>query len=325
MLLGMSLGLVLTVWLVVAVNATSILESFVAIGWGIIAMVCVRATVIATNGIAWTRLNAKLDDVPAYILVFVRWIREAVNVLLPLASIGGEIAAVRALTFWRVSGTLATASVVADLLLQVIAQLIFALVGAALLANIIGANSVLPSLFLGLAVAAIAVGAFYLVQRHGAGRLVDRAILVLSRRFGQAERAAGPTVQRAVDAMWRGRQTQVAAALSLHVVAWMIGTLEVVIALFYMGRPVTIAQAIVLESLGTGISTAAFFIPGSWGVQEAGYVFVGHLLGVPAPLALALSFAKRVPDFALGIPGLLAWYMLEAKRLLRPAARSSAE
>lgn len=319
MLLGMSLGLALTVWLVIASNATSIVESFLAIGWGTAAIVGIRATVIATNGIAWARLNAKLGKLPAYVLVLVRWIREAINVLLPVASIGGEVAAVRALTFWRLPAALATASVVADLLLQVTAQVIFALVGAFLLANSIGASSVLPGLFSGIAIAAIALGGFYWVQRHGAGRLVDRAILILSKQFAKGERAVEPKMQQAVDTMWHGRQIQVTVALGLHLLAWTIGTLEVFIALSCMGRPVTVQEAIVLESLGTGISSAAFFIPGSWGVQEAGYVFIAHLLGVPAQLALALSFAKRVPDFALGIPGLLTWYWLEARRLFRRA------
>jgi len=325
MLLGMSLGIALTVWLVIVSNATSILDSFVAVGWGAAAIVCVRAATVATNGLAWAGLNARLDDAPPYAFVLVRWIREAINALLPVASVGGEVAAVRALTFWNVPGTLAAASVVADLFLQVAAQVIFALAGAVLLANVIGASSALPSVFFGLAISAIAAGGFFLVQRYGAGRLFDWAILLISRHFGKAKRATAPAMQQAVDRIWYRREFQVTASLGLHVLAWTIGTLEVLIALVCMGRPVSTADAIILESLGTGISSAAFFIPGSWGIQEAGYVFVGHMLGVPAQEALALSFVKRVPDFALGIPGLLTWYWFEAKRLFRPAASSSAE
>ena len=325
MLLGMLLGLALTVWLVIASNATNILDSFVAVGWGTVAVVSVRATVILTNGVAWARLNDRLDNAPPHAFMLVRWMREAINAMLPVASIGGEVAAVRALTFWDVPGALATASVVADLLLQVTAQVIFATLGALLLAKIVGASSVLASLFSGLAIGAITIAGFFLVQRYGAGRLFDWTILFVSKHFGKGERVEEPAVQQAVDTIWHGRQLQVAGSLGLHLLAWTIGTLEVLIALMCMGRPVGIPEAIILESLGTAISCAAFFIPGSWGIQEAGYVFVGHLLGVPAQEALALSFVKRVPDFALGIPGLLTWYLLEAKRLFRPAARSSAE
>jgi hypothetical protein len=41
---------------------------------------------------------------------------------------------------------------------------------------------------------------------------------------------------------------------------------------------------------------------------------VGALFGVPPGAALALSLVKRVPDLAIGIPGLLAWQALEMRR-----------
>ena len=78
-----------------------------------------------------------------------------------------------------------------------------------------------------------------------------------------------------------------------------------------MQWPISLEHAIVMESLGATISSAAFFIPGSWGVQEGGYVLIGHLLGVPAHLALSLSLVKRVPDLILGVPGLVAWLYLD--------------
>jgi hypothetical protein len=57
------------------------------------------------------------------------------------------------------------------------------------------------------------------------------------------------------------------------------------------------------------------------GVQEGGFSVLGALFGIPPEVALALSFVKRVPDLAIGLPGLLAWYWLEMRRLLpMPAA-----
>jgi hypothetical protein len=52
------------------------------------------------------------------------------------------------------------------------------------------------------------------------------------------------------------------------------------------------------------------------GVQEGGFTVLGTLFGIPPEAALALSFVKRVPDLAIGLPGLLAWYWLEIHRLL---------
>ncbi len=71
------------------------------------------------------------------------------------------------------------------------------------------------------------------------------------------------------------------------------GTLEVWFALHFIGWPVTVEQAVILESLGASISIAGFLIPASLGVQEAGYVVIGQLLGLPIQFSLSLSLASE--------------------------------
>jgi len=88
-----------------------------------------------------------------------------------------------------------------------------------------------------------------------------------------------------------------------------------------MGHPVDLKEAIILESLTNAIRGAAFVVPGGFGVQEGGLVLLGHLMGLAPETALALSLVKRVPDLALGLPGLLAWHWLEVRRLLGPGQR----
>ena len=72
-----------------------------------------------------------------------------------------------------------------------------------------------------------------------------------------------------------------------------------------LGTPVSWANALLLESLGQAIRGAGFAIPGALGVQEAGYLLLGPLAGLPADAALALSLAKRSRELLLGLPGLL--------------------
>src|SRR6266576_2429252 len=71
------------------------------------------------------------------------------------------------------------------------------------------------------------------------------------------------------------------------------------------------------ETLDQTIRSAAFAVPGGLGVQEGGYLFVGNLLGIPGDAAFALSLIARVRELALGIPGLISWQVIEARRLLR--------
>jgi putative membrane protein len=318
LLLLMALGIAVTVWLVIVNSSADVLQSFVTVGWGLLGVVLVRATMVAANGVAWGLLLAKLAGVRISVFVVLRWIREAINVLLPVVNVGGEMAAARLLTFWRVPIPVAVAGVLTDVLLQTIAQALFALAGALLLMRLVGL-SLLPPILLGIAVALLALGGFYLAQRHGGLRLVDRAIAATSKRLVSGHREP-LHLHETMQTVWRHR-SRVLAGLLVHLLAWSIGTFEVWIALRFMGQEVSLHHAMIIESLGAAISSAAFFIPGSWGVQEAGYIVVGHMLGVPTQSALALSFAKRVPDLALGLPGLLVWHFLEARRLLVPYNR----
>ena len=305
---ALSIGIAATVWLIAAARLTSILDSVAQVGWGIAAVVAVRAIMITINGVAWRLSLTKLVEVPYAVFPFVRWIREAIDVLLPVASIGGSLASARLLTFWRVCTGVA--------LVGVFAQAIFAFAGALLLARMVGLGTLLPQLLLGVAAAAVVLGGFYLLQRYGAARWIDRAMNALTVRTAWRVQRGEIGVQSAMDKIWRGRRLYLATALVIHVIAWASGTLEVWLTLHFMHWPVSLERAIVLESLGASISSAAFFIPGSWGVQEGGYILIGHLLGVPAPLALSLSLVKRVPDLVLGAPGLLAWRIVEARHLL---------
>jgi hypothetical protein len=65
------------------------------------------------------------------------------------------------------------------------------------------------------------------------------------------------------------------------------------------------------------VKSAAFPVPGALGVQESGYLVIGNLLGIQGETAFALSLIARFRDLAVGIPGLIAWQLIEGRRFLR--------
>jgi hypothetical protein len=76
-----------------------------------------------------------------------------------------------------------------------------------------------------------------------------------------------------------------------------------------------------LESLIQAVRSAAFFMPGALGVQEGGLILLGAVVGLGPEVALALSLIKRIRELAVGLPALLAWQMVEGRRLVRPLDR----
>jgi len=81
---------------------------------------------------------------------------------------------------------------------------------------------------------------------------------------------------------------------------------------------------LVIESLLYAVRSLAFAIPNAFGVQEAAYIILGEGFGLTPEMALALSLLKRARDFAIGVPVLVAWQLLETGRLAhRVAVRNS--
>ncbi len=81
-----------------------------------------------------------------------------------------------------------------------------------------------------------------------------------------------------------------------------------------MGSPVTIQEALVLESLSTAFRSAAFAIPGGLGVQDGGILFIGVMIGLSPEKALALALAKRFREIVVGVPGLIWWFVVEGRQ-----------
>ncbi len=332
-LVGTLLGLALAAWLVATNDLSAVGAAFGRIGFaGLAGIVLVRALIVLLCGLAWARLLDGLAPVGAGAFVVLRSVREGINVLLPVASIGGDVLGGRLLTFWGVTGALATASILADMLIQVGTQALFTALGVALLLRLDGepAAALASWMMHALAVAALVLAAFFAVQRAGAARWVETRLAALARRFvreGAGADTAGPPgsgVQAALDAVWHGgRRGRLAQSVLLHLLAWMLGAAEIWIALACIGiEGVGLAEVLVIEALSQAIKSAAFPVPSGLGVQEGGFVVVCALFGIDAGTAIALSLAKRVPDVVLGLPALLVWQNIEARRaVLQPPGR----
>ena len=109
----------------------------------------------------------------------------------------------------------------------------------------------------------------------------------------------------------------------LRLSGWIVGTGEVWLALYFLGEPVSIKYALLLESLGQAIRAAAFLLPCALGVQEGGYLLLGGVLGLSPEVSLALSLTKRVREILLGTPGLILWQISEGRHLWRRRRKAS--
>lgn len=280
-------------------------------GFGLVLAALAHIPSMALNGHAWRLLLPRARRPGLGAMTANVWIRESVNGLLPVARIGGEIASYRLLRGEGLAVAPAAASLMVDMAISILSQLGFALLGLALLAWA-GAGIGWGAIALGLLAGVAMAGGFILAQRADVlSRLARLLNGVAAGRFpGIAAHSA--RIDRMTRRLWRVRGA-IAGCFLWQFAGWMAGALEIWIALAALGHPVSIAEAVAIEAMIQALSSAAFLVPGALGLQEAGFLGLGLLLGLPAEAAAALAIARRLRDLIIFLPGLLAWVWAERR------------
>ncbi|MBW4051805.1 MAG: hypothetical protein HIU85_10125 [Proteobacteria bacterium] len=318
-------GLGLGAYLVVEHGWNDVLRGLQTVGWpGLAAITLFHALPTLVCGLAWWVLLRPHLKESGLLFVWLRWIRDGTDGVVPILPVSGELVATRLL---RLRGTpMAGAGVIVDVTTELLAQLLFAILGFALLITTHQGSHYLTWVALGLAVMTVQFGGFLIAQKKGLFRLLERPFDWIKRRWrGMATEApeevkAERTLHEQILQI-HAHHRAFFGSLLLHLAAWIIGALEAWIGLWLMGHPLGVPDVLVLESLVSAIRSIIFFVPLAAGVQEAGYVLVGALVGLPADIALTVSMLKRARDLIKGVPAVLMWQLLERRAAGRPGER----
>jgi putative membrane protein len=316
LILAAGLGFVLAIAIIAYQGFGAVAQAFAAVGFGVAVVVMLRAVELAGAGAGWWIVFPAAARCPLYACVWVRFIREAINALLPVAQIGGEIAGVRVMTFFGIAGGLGGATVLVDILMQAVTLLLFTIVGIGILATVVADRALIGSLLAGIVILGLALAGFFAAQRFGGARLFDRVLMALAAKLGWSSLANRASLDDNLVRIY-ANLPRLAASMLVHLGVWFVGVFEVLVTLRLMGFPVSYGQALAIESVGQVVRAAGFLMPGALGIQEAGFIAVCAVYGIPAPAALALSLVKRVPDITLGLPFLFVWHAHETRALMR--------
>lgn len=306
-------GLALAIGLIAYFGVPAVAAAVAASGWAFVAVTVYHAVGLVFTALAWQALLANHWPQPLTLYLFARAVREGASNLLPVVQIGGEVIGARILALRGAAPTMAAASVIADLTLETLMQLVFTALGLVLLALLGLGGGMMGWLMVGLGVGTALLAGFLLAQRYGLFRLVESLFDRFAAERGWASLGAMAGLHDAVNAVYRDRRMAVAGA-AWHLTGWIVGSGEIWLAFHFMGIPLGVVQAVALESLVHAIRSAAFFVPLGLGVQEGGFVLAGALFGIGPEAALAVSLIKRARDLLLGVPPMLAWQAIEGRR-----------
>jgi putative membrane protein len=302
-------GALLFIGVLASQGLPAVLSALAVAGWGLSMVAAFHLLPLVLDAAAIRVLfGPNVFPAPLRAAVLTRWAGESANSFLPAGQIGGPVLMARHLAHRGLPMEEAAAVITVSTTLQTVAQILFALLGVALLGAraghmsdaALGTSALAASGFL-----AVQIGGFYLLQRRGFfGKFIRAATRFAGKRDWSDWVSRAEAIDQSVQDIY-GRAGAVAASFLLSLVGWLVGAGEVWLILRFLGHPVSWLPALLLESLGQAIRGAAFAVPGALGVQEGGYLLLAPLVGLSPDTALALSLSKRAREILLGLPGLL--------------------
>jgi len=269
--------------------------------------------------------SAKLDTAWLYRLWKVRMVGEALNLVIPAGSMGGEPAKAFLLKrFHGIGYRESGASLIIAKTVNLLALLAFSAVGLGFAL----AQADMPGTYrwvagVGLVVLSVGVVGFYAVQRRrAASRLagwlselhMGRPLLKILGRIQD--------VDDRFTHFYRDRSGRFAAAWVLALANWLLGMAELYAIMWFLGMPLPLGDIWLIEAMAQLVRAAAFIIPGSLGATEGAlFLIYGALTGVPT-VGLVVAVVRRARELLWIAWGLgLGWmYSISPMAVARAAA-----
>ena len=319
-LIGGAVGAGLAIWLLTRFGFGHVLDLLHAAGWGILVVMAFHLVQVLFSALGWRTIGGQTRPRPSvFDFMVLRWVREGINNLLPVAQVGGDFAAVGLLRRRGVSLPQAAACTIADLTIEMLTQILFTVCGLLMLLHLLGRSQVTDEVIGGIGVAVLVGGLFLVVQWFGLARLLEGGLMRLASYFGWQGAGEIKGLHETLVSLYKSPR-QVGLAVFHQSVSWLLGAVEVCLALHYLGHDRGLGAGLVIESLGQAVKAAGFVVPGALGVSEGGYVVVGTLFGLPPAVSIALALIKRLREIALGLPALAAWQWLDRRWPLLPGS-----
>ena len=320
--LGGLVGLSLLIVLMVRSDFVEMWQTLRSAGWSLLWLTPYRMLFFLLYAIGWRSLLRPYDPRGRAGLGFLFWIttvREGIDRLLPVASVGGGIAGVRLVSWRGILKAQAAATVAAEIVLTLAALYVFTAVGLFILSDLGASHDTLRHVLIALVLSLPMPVVTGLLLRYGS--VFGRIEAFLRPMVGASGFSGGAAaLDRELRAtLSRGRSLVLAGLL--QIIALFSASFEIWFVLRLFGHPVDAPAAVMLESMTQAMRHLAFVVPAGLGVQEGMFVLFGHVLGISSELALAVSMAKRLREVLCGVPALLSWQLAEASRI-RTAVRS---
>jgi putative membrane protein len=312
-IISLLVGFGLLYWIVSDIDLSAVGTRVLEVGvFGIALVIGIYLLAFLGDSISWLLILTSLPMNFAWVrrTFVVRLVGEAFNNTVPAGGFAGEpVKAVILKSRYGVSYTDASASIVMARTVNMIALIVFLLIGFVFMAMsdaIGGPLKVTASA--GLAFLSVGTVLMFVIQRYRASSW----IMARFHDYAWGERAAGAVkVIEELDhrfvTFYTHHRRRLTASLVLAFVNWALGVAEIYVTFLFLGHEISWADAWMIEALAQMIRAAVFFIPLGIGAQEGAFVVISSAItGVPS-LGLACAAVRRIREISWIALGLLAW------------------
>ncbi len=286
--------------------------------WGILIVFFLYTFTYFADVVVWL---LTMPDLP----INFRWLKRfylirmagtAFNYVTPLASIGGEpIKAMLLKNHYGIGYRDSGISIVLAKTADVIGLVLFLTLGFVALTfstKIGSTNKFIAGV--GLIVLVICITGFFLVQRY---KITSTGANWLSKTsFGEKFKHALEMIHELEDKLvhfYTEHRSRFLATLGLALLNWSLGTIEVYLVMQFLNHPITLADALIIESFAQLVRAGTFFIPASIGAQEGAFFLICNAItGVPA-LGVAIAMIRRFREIVWIALGLFVWWLYSLK------------
>jgi len=314
--LSVAIGLAILAILVALVGKDETLAATArALGWQSLLVCLPFALIMAVDTLGW-RYAFAYDRVPFLRLMAARVAGEAVNVMTAVAPVGGD-----AIKVWFLGSHVpyreSVASVIVAKTTITLSQTLFLLLGVAVALALSVDARLVAAMFWLLLVELVGAGGFLFVQVTG---LLGRGARRLA-RFGKLKAiASAENLDQTLQSFYRRQWRRFSLSMGFHLLGWLMGVLETWLFLQVLHVPASLATAVVIETLGSAVRFATFFMPGSLGALEGANAAAFAALGFGAQAGLAFSLLRRLRQVVWIGLGVLVLLVARGRALLAPEA-----
>ena len=304
------MGFLLLIWAINSASFASISTLLNKIKFGIFAIFSVYIIINIMDAIAWkyTLKPNEANGVKVWSLWKIRQIGEALNMVTPFGTVGGEPAKAQLLKeAYNLNYKQTISSLVATRTTNLIGLVIFFAWGSLLVSQSDTISETFKITFQwALGAFSTLVFVFFILQILGFLEKLAKGIGKLSFISPNVNSILEEieTLSRHMADYYKNYSSRFALSVYYSFLGWVLGILELYLALYFLEISLSFNDLCIIEALTQLIKVGSFFIPLGIGAMESGIIMIFTSMGMSPDLGLTISIIRRLKELiwiALGL------------------------